>query len=233
MFDHVTIRVADIAASRRFYELALGEPTYSGEYIEWDEFGLIDDTAVTRNLHVGFRAASAADVDAWWHRLTGAGYESDGEPGPRPHYSEDYYGAFVRDPGGNSAEAVHKPSSSGTGRIDHLWLRTRDVAAQRRFWETVAPLVGIRLKHDSPDWIQYVGADATFSYVEGEPTENVHLAFPAADDASVAAFHEAAVGAGFTDNGPPGERPHYHPGYVGAFVLDPNGNNIEAVCHHR
>ena len=179
MFDHVTIRVADVAASRRFYELALGEPTYSGEYIEWDEFGLIDDTAVTRNLHVGFRAASPADVDAWWQRLTGAGYESDGEPGPRPHYSEDYYGAFVRDPGGNSAEAVHKPSSSGTGRIDHLWLRTRDVAAQRRFWETVAPLVGIRLKHDSPDWIQYVGADATFSYVEGEPTENVHLAFPA------------------------------------------------------
>jgi catechol 2,3-dioxygenase-like lactoylglutathione lyase family enzyme len=97
----------------------------------------------------------------------------------------------------------------------------------------VAPLVGIRLKHDSPDWIQYVGAGATFSYVEGEPTENVHLAFPASDDATVAAFHEAAVGAGFTDNGPPGERPHYHPGYVGAFVLDPNGNNIEVVCHHR
>jgi len=65
------------------------------------------------------------------------------------------------------------------------------------------------------------------------PAETVHLAFPAADDATVAACHRAAVDAGFTDNGPPGERPHYHRGYVGAFVLDPDGNNIEAVCHNR
>jgi catechol 2,3-dioxygenase-like lactoylglutathione lyase family enzyme len=167
VFDHVTIRVADLATSRRFYDLALGAPTHAGAYVEWDEFGVIADTKVTRNLHVGFRAASRAEVDAWWQRLTGAGYDSDGEPGPRPHYSEDYYGAFVRDPGGNSAEAVHKPSSTGTGRIDHLWLRTREVGAQRRFWETVAPVIGIRLNHDTPDWIQYVGADATFSVVGG------------------------------------------------------------------
>ena len=233
MFDHVTVRVADLEASRRFYDLALGQPTHVSDYVEWDEFGLIEDATVTRNLHVGFRAASASEVDAWWQRLTGAGYESDGEPGPRPHYSEDYYGAFVRDPGGNSVEAVHKPSSTAVGRIDHLWLRARDVAAQRRFWETVAPLLGIRLNHDTPDWIQYVGETATFSYVEGVPTEHVHLAFPASDDATVAAFHEAAVAAGFVDNGPPGERPHYHPGYVGAFVLDPDGNNVEAVCHNR
>jgi catechol 2,3-dioxygenase-like lactoylglutathione lyase family enzyme len=233
VFDHVTVRVADLGASRRFYELALGEPTHVSDYVEWDEFGLIADTTVTRNLHVGFRAASRVDVDAWWQRLTNAGYESDGEPGPRPHYSEDYYGAFVRDPGGNSVEAVHKPSSSAGGRIDHLWLRARDVAAERHFWETVAPVLGIRLKHDTPGWIQYVGGRATFSYVEGVPTEHVHLAFPAPDNAAVAAFHEAAVAAGFTDNGSPGERPHYHPGYVGAFVLDPEGNNIEAVCHNR
>jgi catechol 2,3-dioxygenase-like lactoylglutathione lyase family enzyme len=233
VFDHVTVRVAELGASRRFYELALGQPTHVSDYIEWDEFGLIEDTTVTRNLHVGFRAASRGDVDAWWQRLTGAGYESDGEPGPRPHYSEDYYGAFVRDPGGNSVEAVHKPSSSAGGRIDHLWLRARDVAAQRRFWETVAPVLGIRLNHETPDWIQYVGDTATFSYVAGVPTEHVHLAFPAPDDAAVAAFHEAAVAAGFTDNGPPGERPHYHAGYFGAFVLDPDGNNIEAVCHNR
>ena len=58
-----------------------------------------------------------------------------------------------------------------------------------------------------------------------------HLAFPAEDDATVRAFHAAALAAGYEDNGGPGERAVYHPGYYGAFVLDPDGNNIEAVCH--
>ena len=233
MFDHVTIRVADVDASRRFYELALGAPTHGGEYVEWDDFGLTGGDRVTRNLHVGFQVASREEVDAWWRRLTAAGYASDGEPGPRPAYGDRYYGAFVLDPDGNSTEAVNNPPLVAAGRIDHLWLRTRDLAAQRRFWEAVAPIVGIRLKHDTPERIQYVSPTGSFSSVLGEPTENVHLAFPAADDTVVEAFHAAAVGAGFADNGPPGERPQYHPGYVGAFVLDPDGNNVEAVCHHR
>ena len=71
---------------------------------------------------------------------------------------------------------------------------------------------GSALKHDTPDWIQYVGADATFSYVEGEPTENVHLAFPAAGRRDGRGFHAAAVGAGFTDNGPPGRAAALPPG---------------------
>ena len=58
-----------------------------------------------------------------------------------------------------------------------------------------------------------------------------HVAFSAPDRATVAAFHRAALAAGGTDNGPPGLRPHYHANYYGAFVLDPDGNNIEAVCH--
>jgi catechol 2,3-dioxygenase-like lactoylglutathione lyase family enzyme len=60
---------------------------------------------------------------------------------------------------------------------------------------------------------------------------DVHVAFAAADRASVKAFHEAAVAAGGRDNGRPGLRPEYHPSYYGAFVLDPDGNNVEAVCH--
>jgi catechol 2,3-dioxygenase-like lactoylglutathione lyase family enzyme len=64
-------------------------------------------------------------------------------------------------------------------------------------------------------------------------TRNVHLAFPAPYDGAVAQFHAAAVGAGYRDNGAPGERPEYHPGYEGAFVLDPDGNNVEVVDHHR
>ena len=67
----------------------------------------------------------------------------------------------------------------------------------------------------------------------GTPTEHVHLAFPATENAAVDAFHRAAMDAGYRDNGPPGERPRYHPGYYGAYVLDPDANNIEVVNHNR
>jgi len=65
------------------------------------------------------------------------------------------------------------------------------------------------------------------------PTEHAHLALPVPDDETVAEFHRVAIAAGFRDNGAPGERPEYHAGYVGAFVLDPDGNNVEAVNHNR
>jgi catechol 2,3-dioxygenase-like lactoylglutathione lyase family enzyme len=66
---------------------------------------------------------------------------------------------------------------------------------------------------------------------QGEPGYPLHVAFAAEDRATVEAFHEVAVAAGGRDNGGPGLRPEYHPSYYGAFVLDPDGNNIEAVCH--
>jgi catechol 2,3-dioxygenase-like lactoylglutathione lyase family enzyme len=69
--------------------------------------------------------------------------------------------------------------------------------------------------------------------VAGRPTENLHVAFPATENAAVDAFHRAAIEAGHRDNGAPGERPRYHPGYYGAYVLDPDGNNIELVNHNR
>ena len=77
--------------------------------------------------------------------------------------------------------------------------------------------------------------DRSFALVaDGRPpTEHVHLAFPLATDEAVADFHRAATSAGYRDNGAPGERPEYHPAYVGAFVLDPDGNNVEAVNHNR
>ena len=68
----------------------------------------------------------------------------------------------------------------------------------------------------------------------GSPlTEAVHIAFPATEDAAVEAFHRAALDAGYRDNGGPGERPVYHPGYYAAFVFDPDGHNIEVVNHNR
>jgi catechol 2,3-dioxygenase-like lactoylglutathione lyase family enzyme len=235
MVDHVEIHVSDLAASRAFYGEALGLPTFEGELVEWGDFGIVAVDAehpLTRRLHIAFGAESRAEVDAWWNRMTEAGYESDGEPGPRPQYSASYYGAFVLDPDGNSVESVHH-STSRAREIDHLWLRTRDVAAAKSFYETVAPVVGITLRRDEPEWVLFSDGRGSFSFVEGTPTEHVHLAFGVPDFNAVVRFHEAALAAGYRDNGAPGERPQYHPGYYGSFVLDADGHNVEAVFHDR
>jgi catechol 2,3-dioxygenase-like lactoylglutathione lyase family enzyme len=231
MFDHVAIRVSDRPASTRFYRLALGEPSSEGDAVNWNGFIVLPGSAVTRNLHAAFGVQDRDAVDAWWRRLVDAGYTSNGEPGPRPEYNETYYGAFVLDPDGNNIEAVHH-AGSREGRLDHLWLRTPDVVAQKGFYDAVAPIVGLRLAHDSPDRVRYTDGDGSFTFVTGDPpTQNVHVAFTAPDRATVDAFHAAALAAGHRDNGAPGERPQYHPGYYAAFVLDPDGHNVEAVFH--
>jgi catechol 2,3-dioxygenase-like lactoylglutathione lyase family enzyme len=179
-------------------------------------------------------ARSREAVDEWWRTMTGAGYRDDGTPGPRPQYSEDYYGAFVLDPDGNSVEAVHGGwPRGGENRIDHLWIRVRDLNAQRHFYETIAPVVGLRVGWDRPQRFHVAASERQFALVRDDPvTANVHLAFPAADNATVEEFHRVALAAGYRDNGGPGER-GYHPGYYGAYVLDPDGNNVEVVCHNR
>ena len=85
VFDHVDITVSDLAASRAFYHEALGLPTVEGEWVEWGDFGIqpVDDEhPLTQNLHIGFGVADRDAVDAWWNRMTEAGYRSDGDPGP-------------------------------------------------------------------------------------------------------------------------------------------------------
>jgi catechol 2,3-dioxygenase-like lactoylglutathione lyase family enzyme len=244
VFDHVTIRAADRAASERFYRTVLGavgfaEPTGGDAYLEWDDFSVAPASAerpVTANVHVGFSVPSRAHVDAFWRAGTAAGYPDDGAPGPRG-YSPTYYGAFLRDPDGNSVEAVHRDGGRSDGHVDHLWIRVADVGAARRLYEAVAPQAGIRVMLDTPDRVRFAReapGGGSFSLVAdgGPTTRHLHLAFPAPDEATVDAFHAAAVGAGFADNGAPGERPEYQPGYYGAFVLDADGNNVESV-HHR
>ena len=240
MFDHVTIRVSSRGASAAVYDAVLStlgvEKTADGDFVEWDDFSLTEPSAdgdATRRLHIGFAAPSRRQVDAFWRAGIEAGYRDDGAPGPRPHYRPDYYGAFLVDPDGNSAEAVHHAALRRGGHVDHLWIRVADVAEAKRFYETVAPHAGFRLGHDARDRAQFVGASGSFSVVAGAPTERLHMAFPAADDAAVDAFHAAAIDAGYRDNGVPGERPEYHAGYYAAFVRDPDGNNIELVNHNR
>jgi catechol 2,3-dioxygenase-like lactoylglutathione lyase family enzyme len=241
MFDHVTIRVSNRRVSEEFYDLVLKtlgvEKTSSDEhYPEWNDFSLTQaeyEEPVTRRLHIGFVAPSREHVDEFWRAGTEAGHRDDGAPGPRPQYRDDYYGAFLLDPDGNSAEAVHHGAMGGAGNIDHLWIRVADVAASKRFYEMVAPYSGFRLRADTPEQAQFVGSSGSFSVVAGTPTEHLHMAFHADDDATVAAFHRAAIEAGYRDNGIPRERPIYHPGYFGAYILDPDGNNIEVVNHNR
>ena len=240
MLDHVTIRVSDLPASLAFYSTVLGREPVGEEYLEWDDFSIApveEERHVTRNVHVAFAARSREDVDAFWQRGVEAGYRSDGEPGPRPQYTPDYYGGFLLDPDGNSVEAVHRPGRTEQGPpIDHLWLGVADLEASRRFYEAVAPVLGVSVgEGDLPGYV-FVAANHRHValIVDGRPpTENVHLAFPVPDDESVAEFHRIAVAAGYRGNGGPGERPEYHAGYVGAFVLDPDGNNVEAVNHNR
>ena len=245
VFDHVGVAVADLAASERFYRTVLSalgvEPSYAdAELVEWDDWdiGPTDrEHPVTRGLHVGFRAPSRAAVDAFWQAGIDAGYRDDGAPGPRAVYGPDYYGGFLLDPDGNSAEAVHTEREDPVpdGSIDHLWIRVRDPAASKRFYTTIAPHAGLRIGVDEPDHVQVVGDDFSFSLIADERrlTEHVHLAFGAQDDATVRAFHAAALAAGYEDHGGPGERAVYHPGYYGAFVLDPDGHNVEVVNHNR
>ena len=241
MFDHVDIRVSDRAASEAFYDVVLGalgmkRTVTVPEYTGWGDFDITEETPVTQNMHIGFTARTRELADAFWRAGTEAGYRSDGEPGPRPQYGPNYYGAFLLDPDGNSIEAVHTDGVEERGDIDHLWIRVADVDASKAFYETVAPFAGFALRTvgGEPHRAQFTAPTGTFSVVDdGAPVVNVHVAFPASDDATVAAFHEAAVAAGYRDNGGPGERPQYHPGYFGAFVLDPDGNNIEVVHHNR
>lgn len=111
--------------------------------------------------------------------------------------------------------------------IDHVHLRVRDLEKSRAFYRAVLNAVGRDITHDGGT---YFAADELFVDAADDYVTRVHLAFQADGEEMVKAFHTAALAAGGTDNGGPGER-SYHPGYYAAFVLDPDGNNIEAVWH--
>ncbi len=127
--------------------------------------------------------------------------------------------------------------------LDHIGFSVSDFARSSTFYQKALAPLGIKI-------IMEVTAEQSGSYQgagfgddrkpyfwigagagEAARSRPLHVAFAARDRAAVDAFYQAALAAGATDNGPPGIRAHYHPSYYGAFVLDPDGNNIEAVCH--
>jgi catechol 2,3-dioxygenase-like lactoylglutathione lyase family enzyme len=115
------------------------------------------------------------------------------------------------------------------GRLfDHVHLKVRSLEASKRFYRAVLEALGVPMGEERPDafWADEL-------YVSEGPalTAQMHLAFQAKDPETVQRFHAAALAAGGRDNGAPGERSAYHPGYYAAFALDPDGHNIEAVFH--
>jgi catechol 2,3-dioxygenase-like lactoylglutathione lyase family enzyme len=124
--------------------------------------------------------------------------------------------------------------------LDHIVLNVSDFARSKAFYQAaLAPLgASVIMEVTAEQTGGYRGAGfgvrgkPTFWIGNGDPTRGtLHIAFAADNRAAVDAFYRAAIEAGAKDNGPPGLRPHYHPDYYGAFVLDPDGHNIEAVCH--
>lgn len=111
--------------------------------------------------------------------------------------------------------------------LDHVHLCVADLAASKKFYEAVLGALGVAVVPMGPH--AFV-ADELWVTDEGTRTGRMHLAFQAPDQATVQRCHAAALAAGGRDNGEPGER-KYHPGYYAAFMLDPDGNNIEAVFH--
>jgi catechol 2,3-dioxygenase-like lactoylglutathione lyase family enzyme len=111
--------------------------------------------------------------------------------------------------------------------LDHVHLRVRDLDASKRFYRAAVEALGLQLTRESEGAFL---VDELYVSDDGEPTSRMHIAFQAADREAVHRFHEAALAAGGRDNGRPGNR-DYHPGYYAAYVLDPDGNNVEAVFH--
>src|SRR4051812_21528903 len=123
---------------------------------------------------------------------------------------------------------------SGLPRLfDHVTLRVRDIARSRAFYERALQPFGVRVVQSSQGPLGFATDDGGDFWIKEQETAagSVHIAFAAPDRETVDAFHAAAVEAGGVDNGSPGLRPHYHAAYYAAFVLDPDGNNVEAVFH--
>ncbi len=123
--------------------------------------------------------------------------------------------------------------------LDHVGLEVSDYHRAKQFYEAALAPLGVRLLMEIADSAAGFGEDTKYGpnpyfwiQARGRPVvRGAHIAFNARDRETVDAFHAAALAAGASDNGAPGPRPIYHPHYYGAFVLDLDGNNLEAVCH--
>jgi catechol 2,3-dioxygenase-like lactoylglutathione lyase family enzyme len=242
MFDHITLRVADLAAANSAFrslldQLEIEQTTSTPSFSVWGNFALTqtdDEHPIARRAHIAFIAPTTAHVDHFWQAGIDAGFVDDGAAGPRRVFADDYYAGFLKDPAGNSFEAVHREGARPNGTIDHIAIRVNDVEASTAFYSEISAAAGLTVRRQAPTSAAFAVGDSDGSLLlfAGAPTQNIHIAFSGEDD-DVRRFHADATAAGYRSNGEPGERPSYHAGYYAAYVLDPDGNNTEVVNHHR
>jgi catechol 2,3-dioxygenase-like lactoylglutathione lyase family enzyme len=242
MFDHITLRVPDLAAASSAFtavldQLEIEQTTSTPSFSVWGNFALTqtdDEHPIARRVEIAFAAPTTAHVDRFAQAGIEAGLADDGVGEARPDYIAYHYAAFLRDAAGNSFGAVHRDGARPMGNIDHVGIRVNDVEASTAFYSTIGAAVGLTIRRQTHDRTTFsVGAEGgSLLVLAGESTQNVHIAF-SGDDDDVRRFHADATAAGYRSNGEPGERARYHDGYYAAYVLDPDGNNVEVVNHHR
>jgi catechol 2,3-dioxygenase-like lactoylglutathione lyase family enzyme len=241
VFDHVTLRVPDLASATSALAAALDqleiEQTVSTpSFSVWGNLALTqtdDEHPVTRRVDIAFTARTQARIDRFAQAGIDAGLTRNKSDGRRPDYAEDSYATIIKDAEGNGFQAVLRDGQRPSN-IDQVAIRVSDVEASTAFYSTIGAAAGLTVRRRTADHAAFAvsASDGWFLVIAGEPTQSVHIAF-SGDDAAVRRFHDDATAAGYRTNGTPGERPRYHPGYYSAYVLDPDGNNIEVVNHHR
>ena len=242
MFDHITLRVPNLATATAafavaFDQLEIEKTTETPSFSVWGNFAITqtdDEHPITQRIHIAFSAPTKAHVDRFARAGIDAGFADDGPDGPRPEYGDGHYATCVRDMAGNEFEAFHRDGRRPSGNIDHIAIRANDVEALSAFYSTIGTAAGLTIRGQTAVRAAFsVGeSDGSLLVIAGEPTQNAHIAF-SGNDEDVRRFHGDAIAAGYRSNGEPGERPRYHPGYYSAYVVDPGGNNIEVVNHHR
>lgn len=199
----------------------------------------------SNGYHIAFNTPDARTVDLFHETALGKGGYDEGQPGLRPQYAKDYYGAYVRDPDGNKLQAVcytggRRAASSGD-IISHITIGHTDIERERTFYLAVLGTLGITELPEEGDAMSagfgLAGFQLPVVYVQptfdGRPAtwgNGTHTAFAAPSRNSVDRFHAAALAHGGTCDGPPGLRPHYSEHYYGAYVRDAVGNKLQAVC---
>jgi uncharacterized protein len=241
------IGVADTARARAFYGGLFGWRFESGPSGNGYR---ISTSTVPGGMHGGDEGSGALvffgvpDIEAAMMRAHDLGGHAEALGSRANEPREESFGRFAlcRDDQGSPFGLHQPPEAEGEGTqgpaarrptIDHVTLRAGDLPASGRFYETALAPLGFGLEFEHEGLLAFGSGEGgrLIIYASERPVAGFHVAFSAPSREAVDAFHAAALGAGGRDNGAPGLRPEYHGGYYGAYVFDPDGNNIEAVHH--